>query len=111
MGGNLYQKFGVFKDMKPEARSNDDAGRTRITRAQRDNDVFRVPSLRNVAVTAPYFHDGREPSLNEAVETMAKAQLGRTPVPDEIARIVDFLKTLTGEHDGKLLAAPAAKGR
>lgn len=106
MGGNLYQKFGVFEEKIPGERSPLDSGRFRITKAPRDRHVFRVPSLRNVAVTAPYFHDGREPELKEAVKTMAKAQLGRRLREDEIDRIVAFLKTLTGKYRGKILAGP-----
>jgi cytochrome c peroxidase len=70
----------------------------------RDREVFRVPSLRNVAVTAPYFHDGRAPTLEGAVETMARVQLGRTITPEEIGLIVQFLQTLTGEYHGQPVA-------
>jgi cytochrome c peroxidase len=106
VGGNLYQKFGVFEDRIPGERSPRDLGRFRITKVPRDRHVFRVPSLRNVAVTAPYFHDGREPDLKGAVKTMAKAQLGRRLSEDEIADVVAFLKTLTGKYRGKILAGP-----
>ena len=108
VGGNLYQKFGVFKEMIPIERSPSDLGRFRITKASRDRHVFRVPSLRNVAVTPPYFHDGREPKLKEAVNTMAKAQLGRSLKDDESSQIAAYLKTLTGEYHGKQLIGPAS---
>jgi len=65
--------------------------------------VFKVPSLRNVAVTAPYFHDGSAPTLEQAVEVMFKYQLGRPPNTQDISLIVKFLKTLTGEWQGKPL--------
>jgi cytochrome c peroxidase len=107
IGGNLYQKFGVFKEMLPRKHHSDDPGRFRITRAPRDEHVFRVPSLRNVAITGPYFHDGREPVLEKAVDTMAKAQLGRNLTEDEISKIVGFLKTLTGKYHGRPLTGPA----
>jgi cytochrome c peroxidase len=107
MGGNLYQKFGVFEDMVPASRPVVDFGRFRVTKVARDRQVFRVPSLRNVGVTAPYFHDGREPELKGAVETIAKAQLGRNLTADEIARIVEFLNTLTGQYKGATLTNPA----
>lgn len=109
VGGNLYQKFGVFEERMPGERSPLDLGRFRITGVPRDRHVFRVPSLRNVAVTAPYFHDGREPDLKEAVRTMAKAQVGRRLRADEIDRIVVFLKTLTGKYRGQILAGTGSE--
>lgn len=111
MGGNLYQKFGIFEEMIPGSRAQEDEGRFRITKVPRDRYVFRVPSLRNVALTSPYFHDGRESSLKGAVETMAKAQLGRKLETNEIARLVDFLQTLTGEYRGKMLTAASEERR
>jgi len=65
--------------------------------------VFKVPSLRNVAVTAPYFHDASATTLEDAVEVMFKYQLGREPLKNDTALIVEFLKTLTGEWEGKPL--------
>ncbi|MNF16995.1 Cytochrome c551 peroxidase precursor [compost metagenome] len=62
-----------------------------------------MPSLRNVAVTAPYFHDSSAPSLERAVEVMFKYQLGREPLKNDTQLIVEFLKTLTGEWEGKPL--------
>jgi cytochrome c peroxidase len=100
IGGNMFQKFGVFPD--PEIQhSGADLGRYRITRVSRDRGVFRVPSLRNVAVTGPYFHDGRAPTLEVAVNTMARVQLGRALQPEEIDLIVQFLNTLTGRYRGR----------
>jgi cytochrome c peroxidase len=81
-----------------------DLGRFRVTKDPNDKGVFRVPSLRNVAVTAPYFHDGRTKTLEEAIWVMARAQLGRILSGDEIRLIAAFLGTLTGELDGKSLA-------
>jgi cytochrome c peroxidase len=104
IGGNLYQKFGVFEETAPGR--NLDPGRIRMTKVPRDQGVFRVPSLRNVAVTAPYFHDGREPDLTKAVETMGKVQLGRALPGEQVGLIVEFLRTLTGEFRGAPLAAP-----
>lgn len=105
VGGNLFQKFGVFADPSKGAgeMSDDDRGRFTITGLDRDRRVFRVPSLRNVALTAPYFHDGRTASLEEAVRTMARSQLGRQIPDDDIHSIVGFLRTLTGEYRGRLL--------
>jgi cytochrome c peroxidase len=70
-----------------------------------------VPSLRNVAITAPYFHDGRAHTLEDAVTTMARVQLGRALTPREIGSIVRFLQSLTGEYQGRPLRAPPKKGQ
>jgi cytochrome c peroxidase len=102
IGGNLFQKFGVFEDMIKE-NGTADPGRVRITSGERDRGVFRVPSLRNVAVTAPYFHDGREPDLATAVAIMGKAQLGKSIPREDTELIVEFLRTLTGEFDAQSL--------
>ncbi|MDR3404210.1 MAG: cytochrome c peroxidase [Chthoniobacter sp.] len=99
IGGNLFQKFGVMGDYFTD-RGNitkADFGRFNLTNEESDRFVFRVPSLRNVAMTAPYFHDGSAATLPEAVRVMARYQLGRTISEDEISRIVAFLSTLTGE--------------
>jgi cytochrome c peroxidase len=66
--------------------------------------VFRVPSLRNVALTAPYFHNGSAPTLDDAVKVMAQYQLGRSLSEPDQAAIVAFLHTLTGEYQGQPLA-------
>jgi cytochrome c peroxidase len=107
VGGNLFQKFGIFANpfAGRDAATRANLGRFAITRDEADRHVFRVPSLRNVALTAPYFHDGSAPSLEEAVEIMARNQLGRTLAQREVALIVAFLRTLTGERGGRPLAA------
>lgn len=101
----MFQKFGVMGDYFA-ARGNPidaDLGRFLVTGDEQDRNVFKVPSLRNVAVTAPYFHDGSAPTLEQAVEVMFKYQLGRPPNTQDISLIVKFLKTLTGEWQGKPL--------
>jgi cytochrome c peroxidase len=105
LGGNLFQKFGIFLDPFTQRGGNADAhlGRFTVTRRESDRHVFRVPSLRNVAVSAPYFHDGATPSLPEAVDLMARAQLGRNLPAEDIDLIVKFLGTLTGEYEGRPL--------
>jgi cytochrome c peroxidase len=105
VGGNLFQKFGVFQDPQPDRPANlaPDLGRYGLTGDPLDREVFRVPSLRNVALTGPYFHDGREQTLEGAVRTMARAQLGRRLTARETDLIAGFLRTLTGEFDGKPL--------
>jgi cytochrome c peroxidase len=105
VGGNLFQKFGIFGT--PNRMPNDtDEGRFMVTHNDRDRGVYRVPSLRNVAVTAPYFHDGRAPTLESAVDTMAKQQLGKQLTVKERSLIVRFLQTLTGEYRNK----PVSRG-
>jgi cytochrome c peroxidase len=113
VGGNLFQRFGVFQDPDTlyASREEADIGRYRVSAVDRDRGVFRVPSLRNVALTAPYFHDGRAPTLALAVDTMARVQLGRELSAEEVQAIVRFLETLTGEYQGKPLASPAPGAR
>jgi cytochrome c peroxidase len=111
IGGNMFQRFGVFEAIPSSRLPVTDLGRFLVTGVERDRHVFRVPSLRNVAVTAPYFHDGRAPTLETAVETMARAQLGRTLTARDVSRIVDFLGTLTGEYKGQPLATPRPEGQ
>lgn len=98
IGGNLFQRFGVFPPAEParEDEQPTDTGRFLLTGREEDLFLFRVPSLRNVAETAPYFHDGREPLLAEAVRLMGERQLGRALSAEEVAQIVAFLRSLTG---------------
>lgn len=105
IGGNMFQKFGVMGDYIAD-RGNPtraDEGRFNVTGDEADRQVFKVPSLRNVARTAPYFHSGSAPTLERAVEVMFKYQLGREPLKNDTELIVEFLKTLTGEWEGKPL--------
>jgi cytochrome c peroxidase len=105
VGGNMYQKFGVAADYFAD-RGNitkADLGRFNVTGLERDRYRFRVPSLRNVAVTAPYFHDGSAATLVDAVKVMAKYQLGRPLSVEDRDLIVNFLFTLTGEYEGQVL--------
>lgn len=104
VGGNLFQKFGVFANpFAGQTLTRADLGRFAITGVERDHQVFRVPSLRNIAVTAPYFHDGRTGSLQVAVGIMARSQLGRELDERDVNLIVKFLGTLTGEYRGQSL--------
>ena len=98
VGGNMFARFGVFvepyKTVVPASKF--DLGRYNVTGKESDRYVMRVPSLRNVAKTAPYFHNGGTASLKDAVTAMGYYQLGRT-IPDEEAElIVSFLQSLTG---------------
>lgn len=105
VGGNLFQKVGIFKDYfaKRGNITRADLGRMLDTGADRDRYFFRVPSLRNVAVTAPYFHDGSMARLEEAVRKMGEIQLGISLKKGEIDLITKFLGTLTGEYQGRSL--------
>lgn len=102
IGGNMFQPLGVLGDYFGDRGhvTKADLGRFNVTGNEEDKFVFKVPSLRNIALTAPYFHDGTAKTLEEAVSTMAKYQLGRKLPPRDLEQIVQFLKTLTGEFDG-----------
>ena len=105
VGGNMYQKFGLFSDYF-KARGNiiaEDYGLFNVTGDEKDKFVFRVPGLRNVEVTGPYLHDGSVQDLDKVVKIMARYQLGTSISEDRVKQIVSFLKTLTGEYEGKLL--------
>jgi cytochrome c peroxidase len=80
-----------------------DFGRLNVTGEERDRFKFRVPSLRLVTRTAPYFHDGSVGTLEEAVSIMARYQLGRPITPLQTKRIIQFLETLVGQYEGKSL--------
>jgi len=92
IGGNLYNTFGIYEDVNSTR-----LGRYEVTKKDEDKLSFKVPSLRNIELTAPYMHDGRVERLKEAVEIMTKYQLGRYMQDGEIDDIVEFLKTLNGE--------------
>lgn len=104
LGGNMYQRFGVmgnyFAGRTPTVA---DLGRFNVTGREVDRHVFKVPSLRNVAVTPPYFHDGSTSSLEEAIIVMGRYQLGRELSSQDVTAISAFLRTLTGEWQGKPL--------
>jgi len=89
VGGNLYQRHGIFHSL-----------------AAREPEILRVPSLRNVATTPPYFHDGSSPTLSDAVKAMGYAQLDVKLTEQQTAAIVAFLNTLTGTYGGKPITRP-----
>lgn len=95
VGGTLFQKIGVFKDF--DTSGDVDYGRYEITKKSFDRFSFKVPGLRNVEMTAPYFHDGSVATLKEAVQMMVELQLGREVDEEEVNKIILFLKTLTGK--------------
>lgn len=104
VGGNSFEKMGVHK---PYETSNPAVGRMDVTGKEEDRFVFKVPTLRNVELTYPYFHDGGAATLEEAVDIMGRLQVNREFNKEEIANIVAFLKTLTGKQpDFKLPILP-----
>jgi cytochrome c peroxidase len=105
IGSNMYQKLGVMEDFYAVRGhvSEVDLGRFNITKREQDRYFFKVPSLRNVALTAPYLHDGSAKTLEDAVKVMARFQLGKKLDAADVAKIVSFLRTLTGEYSGKPL--------
>lgn len=108
LGGNMFQKFGLVSDYRPLTGSKGtDEGRKAVTKNEADKDIFKVPSLRNIEKTFPYFHDGSVKELDKAVEVMAKAQLGKDLKTEEVTDIVAFLKTLTADVKEEYKKAPA----
>ncbi|MBL8753323.1 MAG: c-type cytochrome [Planctomycetes bacterium] len=91
VGGQMYQKTGTLKPYPSK-----DEGRMQVTKSEADKFMFKVPSLLNVEKTAPYMHDGKVATLEEAVTVMADIQLGQKLTPDQLRGIVAFLKSLTG---------------
>jgi cytochrome c peroxidase len=102
MGGNTYQKLGLVKEWPDDS----DGGRFQVTKREGDLFVFKVPSLRNVVKTAPYFHNGKIATLDDAVREMAEHQTGRVLIESEIQAIVRFLDTLTGEIPEEYIRKP-----
>lgn len=94
VGGNSFQKMGIVEPYKGKMTD----GRAAVTGKDEDRFNFKVPTLRNVEMTYPYFHDGAANTLTEAVDVMGRLQLGRKFSKDENAKIVAFLKTLTGDQ-------------
>jgi cytochrome c peroxidase len=102
VGGNMFQKFGVMGDyFARRGGSAADQGRFLVTRDSADLHVFKVPSLRNVARTAPYFHDASAATLEEAIDVMFRFQLGRVGSKEDKAFIAKFLQTLSSVPAGQ----------
>ena len=102
MGGTSYQKLGLVKAY-PEVT---DPGRFKVTKTESDKGVFKVPSLRNIEKTGPYYHDGKVASLDKAVRDMAEYQLGKKLTDTEVQQIITFLKVLTGKIDPEYIKKP-----
>lgn len=106
-GGQMYQKFGALAPYWQYTGSTDiDEGRYAVTKNENDKYVFKVPILRNVEMTSPYFHDGSVDRLQDAVRIMGKIQLGKDLGPKEISEIVALLKSLTGRIPDDVLKLP-----
>ncbi len=101
----MFQPFGVIGNYLADRGqiAPADLGRFNVTKNVADRYLFRVPSLRNVAVTPPYFHDGSAQTLKQAITQMTKYQLGRSLPTEQIELLAQFLGTLTGEYRGKPL--------
>jgi len=95
VGGNSYHRIGLFKEYKQDKPL---LGRYSVTKRERDKYMYKVPSLRNIELTAPYFHDGGAKTLKDAITYMQELQLGIEPNDNYINDIEAFLKTLTGDN-------------
>jgi cytochrome c peroxidase len=102
LGGNSYQRVGAVEPWPNQA----DQGRAAVTKSAADRMMFKVPTLRNVEKTAPYFHDGSAKTLDEAVRMMGKHQLGLDLADTEVASIVKWLDSLTGQLPTAYIAPP-----
>jgi cytochrome c peroxidase len=114
VGGQSFQKFGITEDYWLATGSKEmdllkgrDKGRYHDTKKDEDLYIFKVPQLRNVAMTPPYFHDGSVATLDDAVRVMARLQLGQKISDADVALIVAFLETLSGEVPPQFATAPA----
>jgi cytochrome c peroxidase len=103
LGASMFQKAGAVEPWP----NQQDQGRYEVTKQESDRMEFKVPSLRNVARTAPYFHDGSTATLEEAVRAMGRYQLGLSLTGDEVVSIVAWLGSLTGELPTAYIAQPA----
>lgn len=101
VGGGMYQKLGLVKPYPTK-----DTGRAQVTKNEADNFFFKVPSLRNITETAPYFHDGQVASLDQAIRLMGEHQLGKTLTDAEVTSIATFLGSLKGDIPASYVAKP-----
>jgi cytochrome c peroxidase len=103
VGGTLFQKLGAAKPWP----DNSDPGREKVTKSEADRQVFKVPSLRNIEKTGPYYHNGKVAELNEAVSKMGDYQLGKTLTDLQVKSIVTWLGSLTGDLPAEYIKEPA----
>lgn len=98
VGGGMYAPFGAAETPGAELLPPGDKGRFTVTKSESDEYVFKVPTLRNIELTAPYFHTGRSWDLRQAVAVMGATQLGVQLTPGESEKVAVFLESLTGEQ-------------
>ncbi|MBK8211795.1 MAG: cytochrome-c peroxidase [Rhodospirillales bacterium] len=98
IGGGMYAPFGVVEKPGADILPPADKGRFQVTKTADDEYVFKVPTLRNIELTPPYFHSGKSWDLKQAVGVMATSQLGEHLTNDQISKITSFLRSLTGEQ-------------
>lgn len=103
VGGSLFQKLGVVRPWPDTT----DPGRFKVTKSEADRFVFKVPPLRNAEKTAPYYHNGKVTTLEQAVSMMADYQLGKTLPSDDVESIITWLKSLTGTIPADYIQPPA----
>jgi len=106
IGGKSYEYFGVsanYFDFRGTGLTDGDNGRYSVTKNESDRHKFKTPTLRNILLTPPYMHDGTVKTVDDAVKIMGEYQGGEKLSNKEVGQIVTFLKTLTGEYNGKLL--------
>lgn len=103
LGGNSFQKAGALKAYPWDA---GDADRFKLTKVESDKNLYKVPTLRNIALTAPYFHDGSQKTLAATIEAMATYNLGLQLTPDEERSLLAFLASLTGRLPAILTSGP-----
>ncbi len=102
MGGNMYQKIGAVKAYPDAA----DPGRYKVTNNEGDRFMFKVPTLRNIEKTGPYFHNGKVATLQQAVAQMGDYQLGKKLTDAQVTSIVTFMKALTGDIPAEYIKKP-----
>lgn len=109
LGGDSFQKFGVYADYWDETMSeNIDAGKADVSNLEAEQNMFKVPGLRNIAKTYPYFHDGSVRDLKDAIRIMGKLQLNKELTAEQVENIAVFFDALTGEIDPKYAVNPHA---
>ncbi|MBS2036565.1 cytochrome-c peroxidase [bacterium] len=101
LGGGQLRKLG-----SKQAFASEDRGRFQVTHSSADDGVFKVPSLRNVCETAPYYHNGRVQKLEEAVVLMGRHECGQQLTPQQVNELCDFLTSLTGQIPKEYVSAP-----
>lgn len=106
LGGTMYQRLGSVKPWPVAEGKEPDLGRYEVTKQESDKHMFKVPGLRNITKTAPYFHDGSVADLETAVKMMAEYQLGKTLPDEDVRLIVAFLGALTGEPTAEQMKKP-----